>query len=235
MNLLLLEPEEVDEQGRAQIVGRRAEHILEVLGKGVGDTVRAGIVGGDLGTASIEELSADRVLTLATDCKEPPPSKRPIDFVLALPRPPVFRRVLQHATSMGVSRIYLIQTNRVEKSYWSSPALEPHAIDEQLRLGLEQAVDTQRPEVHMRRRFRPFVEDELSKRAGTVLVAHPHASRDCPVDVLSRTTIVVGPEGGLIPFEIELLESIGATVVTLGPRVLRVETAVVAVLGRLGA
>jgi RsmE family RNA methyltransferase len=234
MNLLLLEPEEVDEEGRTRISGRRAEHIIELLGKQVGDTVRAGIIGGNLGQARIDAIE-DRSIRLTCECNDPPPSKRPIDLVLALPRPPVFRRVLQHATSMGVSCIYLMQTNRVEKSYWSSPALEPFAIDEQLRLGLEQAVDTQRPEVMVRRKFRPFVEDELSLRADQVLVAHPKASRDCPVDVLSRTTIVVGPEGGFVPFEIELFESIGASLVTLGPRVLRVETAVVAVLGRLGA
>lgn len=234
MNVILIEPEELGTDGKAWISGRRAEHVLEVLGKGEGDTVRVGIVEGSLGTAIIEKVD-DRTLSLACDCNQAPPAKRPIDLVLALPRPPVFRRLLQHVTAMGVSKIILLQTQRVEKSYWGSPALEPRAIEEQLRLGLEQSVDTQTPEVVVRRKFRPFVEDELSKASGEVLVAHPGASRDCPVDVLSRTTILVGPEGGFVPFEIELLESIGATLVTLGPRVLRVETAVVAVLGRLGA
>jgi RsmE family RNA methyltransferase len=44
----------------------------------------------------------------------------------------------------------------------------------------------------------------------------------------------LGPEGGFIPFEVEHLREAGATFVELGPRILRVETAVVAAVARLG-
>jgi 16S rRNA (uracil1498-N3)-methyltransferase len=46
-------------------------------------------------------------------------------------------------------------------------------------------------------------------------------------------TLAIGPEGGFIDQEIASLEGIGFTPVALGPRILRVETAVASVIGRL--
>lgn len=40
-----------------------------------------------------------------------------------LPLPPVLRQLLQHVTAIGVERIVLCQSARVEKSYWNSLAL----------------------------------------------------------------------------------------------------------------
>jgi RsmE family RNA methyltransferase len=196
----------------------------------VGDTLRVGVVGVSLGEGVIEAIDREH---LRVRCRfdTPPPAKRALVLVLALPRPPVLRRVLQHATAMGVAKIVLLHTRRVEKSYWGSPALHDDAVREQLLLGLEQAVDTVLPEVAREPRFRPFVEDRLG---GRVLVADPSATTACPVDVVEPLTLVVGPEGGLIPHELELLRAAGAELVGLGPRVLRVETAVVALLARLG-
>ena len=230
MNVLLLEPAELGDDGQAEVEGRRCEHVRKVLRKGVGEALRVGVVGGSLGEGVIEAIDRER---MRVRCRfgAPPPRKRSVTLVLALPRPPVLRRVLQHATAMGVAEIVLLHTRRVEKSYWSSPALEDDAVREQLILGLEQAVDTVLPAVSREPRFRPYIEDRL---AGRVLVADPSATTPCPVDVVDPLTLVVGPEGGLIPHELDLLRAAGGELVGLGPRVLRVETAVVALLARLG-
>jgi RsmE family RNA methyltransferase len=44
---------------------------------------------------------------------------------------------------------------------------------------------------------------------------------------------VVGPEGGFIPYEIEKLQEVGVKAVTIGSRILRVETAIPALISRL--
>ncbi|MBX7079160.1 MAG: 16S rRNA (uracil(1498)-N(3))-methyltransferase [Nannocystaceae bacterium] len=232
MNLLLLDA--VDAEGRATIGAEAVAHVRTVLGKGVGDSVRVGVLGGTLGEATIEAHEGEH-MRLRCTLGQPPPPKRPFELVLALPRPPVLRRVLQHATTMGVARIVLCNAARVEKSYWSSPALAPGAIFAQLRLGLEQARDTIAPAVELRPRLRPFVEDELARRGDAVrLLADGSGATTMPCDLTQPAIVAIGPEGGWVEFELALLAAAGFTAVTLGPRALRVEAAVVAALARLG-
>jgi RsmE family RNA methyltransferase len=136
---------------------------------------------------------------------------------------------------MGVPRVILLNSYRVEKSFWQTPFLEPAAIREQLILGLEQARDTVLPEVIIEKRFKPFVEDQLpSIAAGTLgLTGHPGDYPGCPRAVEQPVTLAIGPEGGWIPYEVEKLQQAGLQPVQLGARILRVETAVTALLARL--
>jgi 16S rRNA (uracil1498-N3)-methyltransferase len=233
VNLLLIEPSEMLAEGMARVEGRKARHLREVLGKGEGGTVRVGELGGLLGEGVIERVDADGSAIVRYAVTEPPPPASPVQLVLALPRPPMLRRILLHATSLGVKRIVLVHTARVEKSFWGSHSLRDEAMGEQLRLGLEQARDTVLPTVELRRRFRPFVEDELRGGVGRRLLAHPDPKARTATWSAAPTMVVVGPEGGLVPFEVDLLREAGCEQVSLGTRILRVETAVVALLGRL--
>lgn len=234
MNVVLMRAEQLDDEGRARLEGATAEHVRTILHKQVGDTLKVGRIGGQLGEATVVAAD-DTGFTIACRFDRDPPRKSGIQLVLALPRPPVLRRVLQHATAMGVTRIVLVNAARVEKSYWGSPALAPAAIEEQLLLGLAQAGDTVLPSVEQRQRLRPFVEDELATGAiATRLVADPSAQRACPTDLDAPAVLAVGPEGGWVPFELELMAQAGFDAIGIGPRILRVETAVVALLARLG-
>ena len=146
------------------------------------------------------------------------------------------RRILQTIATLGVKQLHLIHSYRVEKSYWQTPFLEAGSIYEQLILGLEQGCDTQLPEVHLHKRFKPFVEDELPAIVGNnsrALVAHPYTELSCPCQIDYSLTLAVGPEGGFIPYEIDLLEQCGFEAVHLGERIMRVETAVPYLLGKL--
>jgi 16S rRNA (uracil1498-N3)-methyltransferase len=233
VNLLLIEAGERRGDGTARVGGRKARHLAEVLGKGEGGTVRVGELGGLLGEGVIERVDADGSAIVRYTVTEPPPPASPVQLVLALPRPPMLRRILLHATTLGVKRIVLVHTARVEKSFWGSHSLRDEAMGEQLRLGLEQARDTVLPTVELRRRFRPFVEDELRGAPDRKLLAHPEPKARTAVWSTEPTIVVVGPEGGLVPFEVDLLREAGCELVSLGTRILRVETAVVALLGRL--
>ncbi|MEZ4333263.1 MAG: 16S rRNA (uracil(1498)-N(3))-methyltransferase [Myxococcota bacterium] len=235
MNCLLIEPEEIDAaSGIARIVGRRRRHAQEILGSRAGDWLRVGVLGGRMGRGRILGLDDDR-LELAVELESDPPPKRPLELVLALPRMPVFRRLLSTAASLGVERLLVVATARTEKSFWQSRDVSAEAIRERLLLGLEQARDTVLPEVELHRHFPSLVERvlpaRLSGRRG--LLAHPAAARPCPHRVEGPITLFVGPEGGLLDEEVERLAAIGFEPVHLGVRILRVEPVVPLLVGRL--
>lgn len=234
MNLLLIEPDERRQPGLACVEGRKAEHLRTVLGKDAGATVRVGELGGLVGEGTIERTDAEGTWLRYSVTEAPPPAS-PVRLVLALPRPPMLRRVLAAVTTLGVKHIALIGAARVEKSFWTSHSLRPDAVAEQLRLGLEQARDTVLPTVELFQRFRPFVEDTLpSFAAGSRrLIAEPMPEAAKPTPSVEPTTIAVGPEGGWVPFELELFAAADFMPVSLGPRILRVETAVLAVVAQL--
>jgi RsmE family RNA methyltransferase len=235
MNLVLLtEADFVGSAGRVRIGGRRLEHILGVQRVGIGDELRVGVLNGKVGLGRVTDIAPGAISMDVVLDKEPPPAL-PLTLLMALPRPKVMRRVVQCATAMGIKRIYLMRTWRVEKSYWQSPLVSPEALHEQALLGLEQGQDTVLPSIELRPLFKPFVEDEIPALIGgsTALVAHPYTSQACPRGVAGPVALALGPEGGFIQFEIDLLTKAGFTAVSLGSRTLRVEDALPVLLGRL--
>ncbi|HEY4640406.1 MAG TPA: 16S rRNA (uracil(1498)-N(3))-methyltransferase [Thermoanaerobaculia bacterium] len=234
MNLILLFKTDFRTNSCVILRGRRAEHVRGVHRAEVGKELTVGIADGGIGRGTVLRVDDDEVeLRIELDRDPPPPL--PVTLILALPRPKVLNRVIASATSLGVKRLFLINAWRVEKSYWSTPRLSPDNLRAQAVLGLEQARVTRLPSIETRRLFRPFVEDELPAIAnGTcALVAHPHTSDVCPRNISGEVTLAIGPEGGFIEAELASLQRVGFAAVSLGPRVLRVETAVAALLTRL--
>ena len=150
MNVILFEASEAA-GGRLRLMDRRYAHVKNVLRSRPGDELLVGELGGRLGRGTVVSIDAEGVeLEVALARAAPPPL--PIDLVVALPRPPSLRKVLQQATALGVKKIGLIQSARVEKSFWQSSTLRPHELEHQLRLGLEQRVrDRAHPRPVLRR------------------------------------------------------------------------------------
>lgn len=234
MNLLLLEDADFISADRVILRDRRLIHMQEVHRSQVGDSLRVGCIGGLLGSAELLRLEGHEA-ELQISLDHAPPAKLPLTLVLALPRPKMLRRVFQTVATMGVPKVILVNSYRVEKSFWQTPFLEPEAIREQLILGLEQARDSVLPEIVIEKRFKPFVEDRLPHIVeGTLgLVGHPGDYPACPRNLDQPVTLAIGPEGGWIPYEVDLLHKAGLQPVQLGERILRVETAVTALLARL--
>ena len=181
MNLLLLDDADFVSADRAVLHDRRLKHLHEVHRAENGDTLRVGRLGGWMGEGRLLKLDASEA-TLEVRFDQPPPAKLPITLLLALPRPKMLRRVLQTIAAMGVPKLVLLNSYRVEKSFWQTPFLDPAAIRENLVLGLEQARDTVLPEIIVEKRFKPFVEDRLpALAAGSLgLVGHPGPWPACP-------------------------------------------------------
>lgn len=235
MNCLLLESEEIASGLECvRITGRRRRHAEEILRASPGDTLRVGLVDGPLGSASILRLDPE-VLELRVRLDDAPPPKRAITLVLALPRPPVFRRLLSTIASLGIGRLLVVGTARTEGSFWQSRVVAPESIRERLMLGLEQARDTVLPAVLLHRHFEPLVTEVLPPllERSRGLLAHPAAAAPCPHAIAEPITLFVGPEGGLLDREVDRLAGLGFEPVQLGERVLRVEPVIPLLVGRL--
>ncbi|WP_148253537.1 16S rRNA (uracil(1498)-N(3))-methyltransferase [Aidingimonas lacisalsi] len=236
MNLILLDDTDFLDAHHARISDtRRIRHLREIHGATIGDPLIVGQRNGYIGQARLSRLADDHAIVEIEQLDQPPPPSLDIELILALPRPRMLARTLEHVTAMGVKGITLLHTRRVEKSYWQSPELTPDKVRQHLTLGLEQARDTRYPDVIMEPRFKPFVEDRLPARLEERhgLLAHPGMPEACPHGAASPTTLIIGPEGGFIDYEVDKLLDAGCQGIHMGPRILRVETAVIALLARL--
>ena len=236
MNLLLLEPEEL-EAGMVTLSGRRAGHLQKVLKVTPGDTVRVGVVAGQMGTGEVLSVEPGAVRMRIALSQEPVTDLH-VELILALPRPIMLQRILKQATVLGVRRFHLIRSRRVEKSFFHSPVLESEKIRALLLEGMEQAMDTHLPEVSIHHRFKPFMEDVLPGLVGQGLIADPGGSGTLgriPVsgEPGQRLLLAVGPEGGWSEYELECFAEQGFYGFTMGNRILHVDTAVVALLAQL--
>ena len=235
MNLILCEPGDVDAHGIVTLTGTQAAHVRGVLHAKPGDTVRIGVVDGARGQGEILALDEGRVV-LRSELDATVPPVPDVDLLLALPRPKVLRRLWAQLAAIGVARIVLTNASRVERHYFDTHVLEASTYRPLLIEGLQQAGDTRLPQVSIHRQFRILVEDELDALSsdGARLVAHPGSHRSL-LEVAResqrpRVLLAIGPEGGWNDFELDLLARHAFVVVSLGPRVLRTDTACIALL-----
>ncbi len=236
MNLLLVDAGELATDGTVVLADRRSEHMRRIIGVTVGQSIRAGLVGGATGTA---EVIADdgTAMTLRLSLTGPISLPLPVELVLAIPRPKVLTRTIETAAAFGVTRIDLTNAWRVDKSYLASPRLATPALDYALRFGAEQGATTHIPPLTIHDRFMGLLDARWPTAAEgtptTRLLAHPGAP---PIEAAALTwplTIAIGPEGGWIQREIDTLVERGFTPVSIGTPILRVEAALSATLGQL--
>jgi 16S rRNA (uracil1498-N3)-methyltransferase len=235
VNLLLIDPGELRGDGTCTIFDRRAHHLRTVIGVEVGSTVRAGLLGGAVGTA---EVIADdgSALTFRLSLTEPPPKPLDVELLLAVPRPKVITRTIEIIASFAVKRIDLTNAWRVDKSYLRSPRLDPGALALAARFGAEQGATTYLPAITLHDRLMGLLDERYAAPNPNAmrLIAHPSAP---PIEsvVTSRmpTVLAIGPEGGWIERELETFIARGFAPVSLGTPILRVEAAVASALGQL--
>ena len=231
MNLLLVEPSELAADGTCALADRRAEHLRTVLRVVPGQIVRAGVLGGGIGTGEI--LADDgRAVTMRLTIAGTAPPQLAIDLVLAVPRPKVLSRVIETCAAFAVRRIELTNAWRVDKSYLRSPRLAADALTRAARLGAEQGATTHVPEIRVHERLMGLLDQPFAP--ATKLVAHPGAP---PIEAVASPplpcVLAIGPEGGWIERELATLADRGFVSCSLGAPILRVEAAVSAALGQL--
>lgn len=245
MNIILLKPEEIAKSINKTVLldDHRAEHVVKVLRSSEGESLRVGVIDGCKGSAVVKKIKKKYpfLVELVVDLEDEQLEQMPeIDLVLALPRPIMLRRILSQATALGIGQFFLINANRVEKSFWQANLLEEKEYLPHLVAGLEQAVATRLPKVSFFKRFRPFVEDYLptiKEKYDHLIVGDPTGDQSLQEAIvysksnkteLNRVLLCIGPEGGWVDFELEKFKAQDFSICTIGERILKVDTAVVA-------
>ena len=243
MNRILFEHDELGADGRVTFGGVRAEHVRTILHGEVGQPLKTGIVDGPIGTGVIERIDGGTVTIRCIHDREALPPW--IDLILAPPRPRVMKRLLPQLASMGVRRIVLVGAAKVEKAFWGAQILKDEICRPLLVDGLMQAGTTALPTIQLERAFGKWLEggrfEEQFAGQPDRIVAHPSDLKDLndlkvPNDLKSaigRPVLAIGPEGGWTDDEVLRLEAHGFRRMSLGPRILRTDTATIALLARL--
>jgi len=211
---------------------KASAHVVRVLKKGPGDPLLAGIINGPIGVVPILGIEEGHVIIGRP--QGTPPVPPPMDIILAMPRPKVMKRLWSPLASLGVRSITIIGADRVEPFYFDSHAVTPELYRPRLIEGLEQVRDTRMPEVVIEPSLDRFITGVLPSwpTNGTRIIAQASGSMKMreamkPGD---RVMIAVGPEGGWSARESELFITNGFVPVTLGPRTLRTDTALIALI-----
>jgi len=183
--------------------------------------------------------------------KEPDPNPatthQSVALILALPRPLQLGRMLPMIAQMGVDTLVLTEARKVPKDYFGSHLFrKPELLTELLIEGLCQAGDVQLPKIHITRNLSRFLSEELAEmfpsHEWSRVIAHPQrAGEPAPPRIRNvpfppdcskrRMVIAVGPEGGWEePNELDRFHTAGFQQITMGPRILRSDCAVVSLL-----
>lgn len=240
MNRILFEKSEITD-GVAEFSGERAAHIVEVLHSEVGDTVKTGELDGKIGTGVVKNIGSveskdGKSYVIRLELSHTGESLQPwADLILAPPRPRVFKRLLPQLAAMGVGDIVLVGAKKVEKAFWGATVLKEENYRPLLVDGLMQSGTTIVPRLELRRNFVRFIREELDSLYpdSTRIVAHPYNAEPIGEPPQGRLLIAIGPEGGWTDEEVELLKSKGFQCRSLGGRILRTDTATVALLAKL--
>lgn len=229
--MILLQPDDIRDDGLAVLSDARALHIRKVLKVQEGETLRIGMLNGPQGKGTVLAIDPHTVCLQCVLEDEAPPKPR-IDLLLAMPRPKVMKRLWAQLAALGTGRIVLVNADKGERFYFDTHVLEPDFYNERLVEGLQQARCTHLPEVLVRQRFKPFVEDELDGLFpnSLKLLADPSGKKRIPDFKLEseRILLAVGPEGGWTLYELDKLQEHGFELFGMGSRILRSDTACIA-------
>lgn len=205
--------------------GEESDHILKSLRMRKGDSVQL-IAAERLFLAEIGDTDGGRVCVCITEALPSPEPNVNITLVQGLPKADKLEWIVQKATELGV---YSMQPVEMARSVARISGKDEKKRERLQRIALEAAKQAGRahiPEVLPARKL----ADILQTLPGTVYVAWEdesalRLSEAIAIDKPAAISLIIGPEGGLAPEEIEQLKACGAKTVTLGKRILRTETA----------
>ncbi|WMJ82313.1 RsmE family RNA methyltransferase [Clostridium sp. MB40-C1] len=218
---------------RAVIEGEDVKHIYKVLRLKKGEKVNINNCNGKEYLGEIESISKAVVeVTLIEEINVS--NEAPIEVYLyqGFPKGSKMDLIVQKCTELGIKEIIPVITSRVLSAV-GNVKKENGKVDRWNRIAFEACKQSKRTLISKVRDVIEFNEmKEELKEMDLVVVPYENAENYGVKNLINnlhnkvkKVAIVVGPEGGFEEEEIEILKEIKAEIVTLGPRILRTETA----------
>jgi RNA methyltransferase, RsmE family len=224
------------DEATAIITGAQAEHLARVLRAQPGTEADV-VAGGRVFHAEIVAVSSGEVrFNLVTEVQADP--ALPVTLVMAVYKFDRMEWAIEKATELGVAAIAPVLALRTEKHLGQSAVKR---AERWRRIAHEAAQQSRRsdvPLIHPPTSLAAFVK-EASKSARIVLAEQEHTTTlrrlvdeavQAAGDEMPALELAIGPEGGWAPAEEALFDANGWKAATLGPRILRAETAAIAAL-----
>ena len=229
MNRFFVDKEQILDD-RIKILGNDVKHIKDVLRLGMGDKVEI-VCDGKIYTCKILDLKSNMINTIILDNykgKNEPPIH--IALYQSIAKGNKMDFIIQKATEIGVEKIYPVITERTIVKI-KNPKKEEGKVERWNSIAEEAAKQSKRDILPVVKNIISFNEMvDILKNETNIIVPYEMEDSYGLKEALNNVgtgeiNIIIGPEGGFEEEEINKLRSIKGQVVTLGPRILRTETA----------
>lgn len=209
----------------------RVNHIRTILKLIVGDIIKVTLENLGLAQAKITNLSEKNVCLDIID--QIPGKKARYQLIIGLSRPQTCKKIIEHATSMGVGSFDFFSAELGEKSYANAKLFSHKEYEELLHLGLSQSSGLYKtPIVRVHQRINKEAFSQMEQK----FILSPFAEEnftDVEIDFKKPITLAIGPERGFTTKEVEIFKEMGYKEIRISNSILRVEIATFATLGQL--
>lgn len=212
--------------------GEEARHIAKSLRMRVGDMLTVTDGGGKDYGCQIQAIDRDTV-TLAV-CYQQACNSEPtcaVTIYQGVPKSQKMEDIIQKCVELGVTRIVPTLTKRSISR--PDPKQAGKKNQRYQKIALEAAQQSGRgivPQIEQQITLKQAISTDKSKKKIVFYEGGGCSLKDIVSPTDTAVSVYIGPEGGFDPDEVEALASAGAVVATLGPRILRTQTAPVAAL-----
>lgn len=228
MNICLFTSEEI--KNPLSTADERGQHLIKVLHKKEGESFSAGVIGGKAGKATIEKIEDGKIFfsfVEETDGK----NLFPLKMIIGFPRPIQLKRLLRDMAALGVSEVHLTKTELTEKSYLNSDLATTDAGTKMLLDGTVQAASTHVPELFIHKSLKEcldYIKENSNPGIKLCALDNIEPSVNLGGIEFSRkegAVAAIGSERGWTTKERQLMKDNGFTLLGMGSRVMRTETA----------
>ncbi|POB12920.1 RsmE family RNA methyltransferase [Halobacteriovorax sp. DA5] len=227
MNSVIIRKEQIHDS-KAVLTQEQSKHLLEIVKVKVGDELKGTILEEGLTTITVSNISDGIVEVEIGQVRKG--LHFLIELIIAASRPPTMKKVFEHCSAMGASHFHIFKAILSDKSYLTSKVYE--RFQELSELGVSQsAVFYKAPTLK-----KTYQYEDIEAKGVQRFILSPYATtklKDVKIDIERPLQLAIGPERGWTNQEINEFKNLGFEEISIGPSIMRVENASIAILGHL--